>query len=80
MSLALRAGACRRNVDGVWLSACGIAAFLLIGVILPSELSLLTVAARLLDGVAPAHQNLSLCPFIVALSPTRFAVKPLVRF
>lgn len=55
MSLALRAGACRRNVDGVRLLACGIGGVSVTGVILLSELSLLKVAARLLDVVAPAH-------------------------
>lgn len=50
------------------------------GVILPFELSLLTVAFLLLDIVVTAHWSLSLCQFMVALSRTRFATKPLAIF
>ena len=80
MSLALRAGTCRRNVDGVRLLACGIDGVSVTGVILAFELSLLTIAALLLDVVVVARRNLSSYPFIVALSRSRFAIEPLVRF
>ena len=66
--LAFRAGACRRNVDGVRLLAGGIGGVSVTGVVLLFELSLLRVAVLLFDTVVPTCCSLASCLFVVAVS------------